>query len=46
MLADIQRAKSEGYLKNLYISVGGGNNSFQPNGANPANLAAAVLKLM
>lgn len=47
MIADIQRAKSEGLLQNLYVSVGGANNTFFITGnVTPAQLASSVLKFM
>ena len=46
MLADIEKAKSEGLLQNLYISVGGAFNTFFPNNVSPAALAGSLLSFM
>lgn len=46
MLADIEKAKSEGLLQNLYISVGGAYNTFFRNNVSPAALAGSFLSFM
>lgn len=46
MIDDIQKAKNEGLLETVYVSVGGAFNTFFPNNVNPAELASAVLRFM